>query len=84
MRLIVPRFTDLLRGQRRFACPECEHRSGVPIIYGYPNRSIMKQAKRDKIVWAGCVIEMNAPNRCCRNCGQRWTAAEVLGDHSEQ
>ncbi|WP_230279798.1 hypothetical protein [Croceicoccus sp. Ery15] len=58
--------------RKRFDCPECETKAGVPIIYGYPSQGLIKRAKRGEVILGGCMQEINAPNRSCQNCEHRW------------
>lgn len=58
--------------RKRFVCPECGQKTGVPIIYGYPSRGLIKKAKRNDVVLGGCCVEIDAPNRHCQNCKHQW------------
>lgn len=58
--------------RKRFVCPECEQKTGVPIVYGFPANSLIRQAKRNEVVLGGCFVAIDAPNRHCRNCQHQW------------
>lgn len=72
MKSMIPRFTDLFRMNRRYLCPECEQKAAVRIVYGFPSESLFKKANRGEVVLGGCMQEINAPNRHCRNCEYQW------------
>lgn len=50
-------------------CPKCGHSGHLKeIIYGMPSNDF----DFDKYAVGGCIIEVNAPNVECQNCGARW------------
>lgn len=58
--------------RKHFVCPDCEQKTGVHIVYGYPSRSLIRSAKRNEVILGGCIVEIDAPNRHCRNCQHQW------------
>ena len=57
---------------QRFKCPECKQKSGVNIIYGFPNDVAFQQAERSEVALGGCMQEIGAPDRQCLSCGHQW------------
>ncbi|MBK1725059.1 hypothetical protein CKO23_23185 [Thiocystis violacea] len=58
--------------KRRFRCPDCGHKTGVAILYGYPTQEAQEAAERQEVVLGGCCCELNAPERQCIRCGHTW------------
>jgi len=57
---------------RTYICPRCRARAGVDILYGEPTIEAFKAAERGEIHIGGCVMELDAPDRHCRDCGHEW------------
>ena len=57
---------------RRFGhqCPLCDSRNIVSILYGYPSREFLR--RRDDAVMGGCIVDDDAPDWCCEDCGNRF------------
>ena len=54
------------------ACPECEAKKTVPIVYGLPSPDTFEAAERGEVVLGGCDIEPDNPRRACPACEHRW------------
>jgi formate-dependent nitrite reductase cytochrome c552 subunit len=54
------------------ACPNCSSPKVRRIIYGLPTGELLKEAKKGKILLGGCCIELNSPDRQCKDCGHTW------------
>jgi hypothetical protein len=58
-------------------CPFCHSRQTVPIVYGDAlglddDDPLMLAHKRGELVFGGCVVRPNSPDRCCTSCGKSW------------
>ncbi|SFQ17629.1 hypothetical protein [Parafilimonas terrae] len=52
--------------QQKEICPICfRSKYLIPIIYGLPGSKLMKQAKRNKVILAGCILYEDAPKFYC-------------------
>ncbi|HEY0845176.1 MAG TPA: hypothetical protein VGE12_07400 [Noviherbaspirillum sp.] len=59
----------------RLTCPSCGKVSGVPLVWGEPDRETWEAFLREELVLAGCVIEPNGgavPDYACLHCSHRW------------
>ncbi|MEO8486226.1 MAG: hypothetical protein ABI585_07780 [Betaproteobacteria bacterium] len=54
-------------------CPSCKQMAGVNIAYGYPSPEGHEKAARGEIVFGGCIVRDDAPERACTHCGHRWS-----------
>lgn len=63
---------------RTYKCPRCRARAGVDILYGEPTIEAFEAAERGEIHLGGCVMELGAPDRHCRNCGHEWRKEQRL------
>lgn len=54
-------------------CPKCHNNeSVVPIVYGYPDDSLLKDQEEGKVALGGCVITGNDPQWFCKSCKKSW------------
>lgn len=70
--LVMFAHPGFFRARRRFVCPKCKQKSGVPISYGYPTDEMQEQVERREIVLGGCTLEEGRPDRQCLDCGHKW------------
>lgn len=57
---------------RKYICPKCKKKEGVPIVYGYPLIGLAEQKERGEIVLGGCCVSKDSPDRQCLACGHEW------------
>jgi len=57
---------------KRHICPECNKETVVDIIYGYPSDELLEEARQNKVVLGGCVVEESNPEFRCLNCNKEW------------
>lgn len=53
---------------KRWKCPSCRRRAGVPVLYGLPSLAAVDAAGRGALVFGGCVLTDDDPPRCCTHC----------------
>lgn len=54
-------------------CPTCHSKENVvPIVYGYPDQTLMEEANAGKVKLGGCVIQKNNPRWFCKKCQSDW------------
>lgn len=58
--------------RRTYKCPSCKKKTGVDILYGYPDAAAGEAEARGEIVLGGCGIEPGQPDRKCLTCGHAW------------
>ena len=52
-------------------CPQCDSTEKViPIVYGLPNKDLIKAAERNEVSLGGCTV--GEYNCRCGECGHRW------------
>jgi hypothetical protein len=62
----IPDDNFYLEFQQKRVCPICfQAKYLIPIIYGLPDDKLIKQAKRNKVVLAGCITYDNSPKYFC-------------------
>lgn len=64
---------EMLGTKPRFICPNCKKKTGVNIIYGYPDDELFKQAERNEAVLGGCMHMLDDPDRQCLDCHHQWS-----------
>ena len=57
---------------KTYICPKCKERSGLEILYGYPDISLADAYARGEIALGGCCIDRDSPDRRCMSCGHEW------------
>jgi hypothetical protein len=57
---------------RRYICPQCQQKTGVKLVYGYPGDEMREQAERGEIALGGCCQPWGSPDRQCVACGHEW------------
>ena len=59
-------------------CQNCVSNKGViPIMYGLPDKKLMKMHDSGKIHHHGCVISDDMPAWHCKKCGLEWGKIEM-------
>ena len=54
-------------------CPHCGSTDVVPIQYGYPASEAVEDAKKSKVHFGGCIIDVfDQPNQHCNDCNHDW------------
>ena len=53
-------------------CPKCGARTGIPIVYGYPDPRQLEASTTEKIKLGGCICFFDQPEWSCRACHHRW------------
>lgn len=61
----------------RPSCPNCDSTSVIPVMYGLPDKKLMKMHENGKIHHHGCVLSENMPEWHCKACGHEWGNIEV-------
>lgn len=57
---------------RKYICPACGEKEGVPIMYGYPSHKAIEASERGEVALGGCCIGDNDPERRCLKCEHEW------------
>ena len=60
---------------RRRKCPECGSASVAHILYGLPaapDEEMQRQLDSGRIVFGGCCVFPESPDRVCNECGYAW------------
>jgi hypothetical protein len=57
---------------RKYICPSCKQKTGVPIFYGEPGAEACELLWRGEIVLGGCCWPVGGPERECTACGHQW------------
>ncbi len=56
-------------------CPACGSTEVVRILYGYPTDEALADAREDRIVLGGCIIDGDDPDWNCNACGHQFALA---------
>ncbi len=60
-------------------CPSCGEVTGLPLIYGAPDKITWEAYQRGEVILAGCLVEANEgsglADRQCSKCGHLWKYA---------
>jgi hypothetical protein len=59
--------------RERYACPKCDKKAGVAILYGYPSEELFEEAEKGEVVLGGCMQLLDDPDRQCLECGHQWS-----------
>ena len=59
-------------------CPECNSENVIPIVYGYPDYTAERKAKKGEILLGGCVIGINDPEWYCKECENKFWDLELI------
>ncbi len=59
-------------------CPLCFARKSVPIVYGTPSDSELRDANASRVHLGGQRSTMEDPAWHCQKCGYEWPGAEDL------
>ena len=59
-----------------YMCPKCDSRDIVPILYGMPGIEMRDQEILGEIYLGGCAIQIDAPDRHCKQCEHQWSKAD--------
>lgn len=59
---------------RRGKCPRCGSRSVARILFGMPwfRPKLERDLEAGRIVFGGCLVAGDDPNRHCNHCRHRW------------
>ena len=57
---------------KKYICPKCKQRTGLEILYGYPDISLADAYARGEIALGGCCIDIDSPDRQCMACEHEW------------
>jgi hypothetical protein len=63
---------------RKYICPSCRSKSGVNIIYGMPDESLVELERLGEVALGGCEIYEEQPERRCTSCGAEWKIKRKL------
>ena len=55
-------------------CPECGGGPTVTIYYGDATDEVREWIEKGDIIEGGFVVDGDAPDTQCRNCGHRWVS----------
>lgn len=58
--------------KKRVACPKCQSKKSIPILYGEPTLKAIEEVEAGKYMLGGCCFSDQSPTRHCRDCGHEW------------
>jgi hypothetical protein len=59
-----------------YKCPNCDSKDIVSIVYGYPGPELFEESDLGKVKLGGCCMEIDAPDRHCKDCEHQWCKAD--------
>ncbi|MGL4449231.1 MAG: hypothetical protein ACRCUZ_16160 [Shewanella sp.] len=67
-----------LKKYKFYRCPQCQQRTAVAVMYGYPSNEVFDAYRAGRVALGGCIIlsgvGVEQPNRKCNACGHSWLA----------
>lgn len=49
-------------------CPHCKSKSVIPVVYGYPDNKLLKEAKKGNVRLEGCIVSEKPYQWYCKRC----------------